>query len=164
MANNRIMAEGQGLFESKWVLALALVVISATSVTAQSPSPVVRQPLPKAIYAPTPVYRPEWAKQGLAGKGVVLVTIDPQTGKVTNARMLTSTGKQQLDRAALQAYSRWRFQPGGVRQIKIPIEFAAAAGRPQSGSRSMPQPLLIILLLGGLVALVTAMRKRSGQR
>ena len=54
---------------------------------------------------PKPVYRAEWAKQGLTGKGVVLVAIDKQTGMVTGARMLTSTGNQQLDGAALQAYN-----------------------------------------------------------
>src|SRR5689334_3122213 len=69
---------------------------------------------PKAIYTPQPVYRPEWAKQGLTGKGVVLVTVDKQTGKVTGARMLESTGNKLLDGSALQAYSQWRFQPGTV--------------------------------------------------
>ena len=125
------MTEKRVLPDYRWIFALAFVVISAGSVTAQSPTPVVQQSLPKAVYAPTPVYRPEWAKQGLAGKGVVLVTIDPQTGKVTNARMLTTTGKQPLDRAALQAYSRWRFRARGVRQIRMPVEFAAARSRPQ---------------------------------
>src|SRR5438270_9823204 len=103
----------------------ALVCVS--SLHAQSgTSAVTQQPPPRAIYTPKPVYRAEWAKQGLAGKGVVLVTIDKQTGMVTGARMLTSTGNQQLDGAVLQAYSRWRFDPRtvAVSQLKIPIEFA----------------------------------------
>src|SRR5689334_24293074 len=87
----------------------------------QSASPSVS--LPVATYTPQPIYRPEWAKQGLAGKGVVLVTIDPKTGNVAGVKMLQSTGNQQLDGAALQAYSQWRFKPGSVPQVKMPIEF-----------------------------------------
>src|SRR5205823_10881696 len=67
--------------ESALVSVLALVCVS--SLHAQIGTPAVAQQPPKAIYTPKPVYRPEWAKQGLTGKGVVLVTIDQQTGKVT---------------------------------------------------------------------------------
>jgi TonB family protein len=87
---------------------------SLSSLHAQSTTPVGQPPPPRAIYTPKPVYRPEWTKQGLTGKGVVLVTIDKQTGNVTGAGMLTSTGNQQLDGAALQAYSQWRFDPRTV--------------------------------------------------
>ncbi|MFZ0916596.1 MAG: hypothetical protein WAN04_06855 [Candidatus Udaeobacter sp.] len=82
-------------FTCKLALILVSMLISVSSLHAQAGSPVVaQQPPPKAIYTPKPVYRPEWAKQGLAGKGVVLVTIDQQTGKVTGARMLQSTGNK----------------------------------------------------------------------
>jgi TonB family protein len=81
---------------------------------------------PRPIYTPKPAYPAEWAKQGLTGKGVVLVTIDKQTGKVIGAQMLQSTGNKQLDDSALEAYSQWRFDPGtvAVSQLKIPTEFA----------------------------------------
>ena len=105
-----------------------------------------QQPPPKAIYTPKPVYRPEWAKQGLAGKGVVLVTIDQQTGKVTGARMLQSTGNKQLDGAALEAYSQWRFQPGTGSQVKIPIEFASRP-KPPAPKRTASQPAILYPLL-----------------
>jgi TonB family protein len=93
---------------------------SAAYNTANSPP----LPVPTAVFTPRPVYRPDWAKQGLAGKGVVLVTIDQQNGKVSGARMLQSTGNKQLDGAALEAYSQWPFQPGTGSQVKIPFEFA----------------------------------------
>jgi TonB family protein len=105
------------------------------------------------------VYRPEWAKQGLAGKGVALVNIDPRTGKVTGARMLASTGNKQLDGAALEAYSKWRFQPGSVAQVKIPIEFAART-RPQPPTRHLPQPVILVVLLVIAVAAMGMLRKR----
>jgi TonB family protein len=107
------------------------------------------------------VYRPEWAKQGLAGKGVVLVTIDQQTGKVTGARMLQSTGNKQLDGAALEAYSQWRFQPGTGSQVKIPIEFASRP-KPPAAKRTAPQPAILypLLILLGFGVAIMAMRAR----
>ena len=106
------------------LLAVVVTLVSISALHAQSVSPMEQQSPLKAIYTPKPVYRPEWARQGLTGKGVVLVTIDQATGKVTGARMLKSTGNKLLDGAALEAYSQWRFQPGTISQVKIPIEFS----------------------------------------
>jgi hypothetical protein len=61
---------------SPFTLVFLLAFVSICSLHAQVGSPAVRPQPPKAIYTPQPVYRPEWAKQGLAGKGVVLVSID----------------------------------------------------------------------------------------
>ena len=110
----------------RWLIRFLIIsVVSLSSVNAQPATPVQSVALPQAIYSPQPVYRPEWAKQGLAGKGVVLVTIDPRTGMVTGTRMLQSTGSPLLDGAALETYSKWRFKPGSVPQVKMPIEFAS---------------------------------------
>jgi len=141
------------------IYAIAVVFVSVSSLHAQSRNSVGQQPLPKAIYAPTPAYRAEWAKQGLTGKGVVLVNIDTQTGKVTGTRMLTSTGNKQLDGAALEAYSQWRFQPGSVPQVKMPIEFATRV-RPQPVKRTLPQPLILVIVLVIAVAAMGILRKR----
>jgi TonB family protein len=143
-------------------LAIVVSLASVSSLHAQSASPV-RQPLPpRAIYTPKPVYRAEWAKQGLTGKGVVLVNIDKQTGNVTGARMLSSTGNQQLDGAALQAYSQWRFDPRtvAVAQLKIPIEFANRPA-PQPAKRTVPQPVILLILLAIAGAAIAFLRKRN---
>jgi TonB family protein len=146
---------------SSFALVLVLAFVSVCSLQAQIGTPAARQQPPKAIYTPRPVYRPEWAKQGLAGKGVVLVTIDQQTGNVTGARMLQSTGNKQLDGAALEAYSQWRFQPGTGSQVKIPIEFATRP-KPPAAKRTAPQPAILypLLILLGLGVAVIAMRTR----
>ena len=132
----------------------------------EPPPPVAR---PEAVYTPAPVYRPEWARQGLAGKGVVLVTIDKGTGKVTGARMQESTGNQLLDGAALQAYSQWRFKPGSATQLRIPIEFKKAPARPAAppgrpaGPPGRSQPILVyvlMVLLGFGAATLVARRRR----
>ncbi len=136
--------------------------VSLSSVDAQPATPAQSVLLPQAIYSPQPVYRSEWAKQGLTGKGVVLVTIDPKTGMVTGTRMLQSTGNKLLDGAALEAYSKWRFKPGSVPQVKMPIEFAGRP-RPQPSKQVQKQPaiLYVLLILLGFGAAVTVMRKRK---
>ena len=143
-------------------LAIAYYLATFTFVSlvdAQSVAPSA--PLPQAIYSPAPVYRQEWAKQGLAGKGVVLVTIDPKTGKVSGVRMLQSTGSSQLDGAALQAYSQWRFRPGSVTQVKMPITFAnrQAAQTPVRSARPPPASYYLLILFG-LVVFATAFFRR----
>jgi len=148
-------------------LLLALVSMLACTLSLNAQSGTAAGPAaarPKAVYTPAPVYRPEWARQGLAGKGVVLVTIDKQTGKVTGARMLESTGSQVLDGSALQAYSQWRFEPGTVSQLKMPIEFS---NRQRPGmtsawpmqSRSL-YPILILFALGVIIMLMLKRRNR----
>jgi TonB family protein len=141
--------------------ALVVSLAFVSSLHAQSASPVRQPPPPRAIYTPQPVYRAEWAKQRLTGKGVVLVNIDKQTGSVTGARMLTSTGNQQLDGAALQAYSQWRFDPRtvAVSQLKIPIEFANRP-LPQPAKRTLPQPVILLILLVIVGAAMVFFRKR----
>jgi len=142
--------------------AFVITLASVSSLHAQSASPIRQPPAPRAIYTPKPVYRAEWTKQGLTGKGVVLVNIDKQTGNVTGARMLTSTGNQQLDGAALQAYSQWRFDRGtvAVSQLKIPIEFANRPP-PQPAKRTLPRPVILLILLAIAGAGIAFLRKRN---
>ena len=147
----------------KVLISLVVSLVSVSSLHAQSVTPAGQLPPPRAIYTPKPVYRPEWTKQGLTGKGVVLVMIDKQTGMVTGARMLTSTGNQQLDGAVLEAYSQWRFDPRtvAVSQLKIPIEFANRP-KPPTAKRTLSQPAILypLLILIGFAVAVMAMRTR----
>jgi TonB family protein len=143
------------------LLALVFSLVSFSSLHAQSTAPARSEAPLKAIYTPKPIYRAEWARQGLTGKGVVLVTIDKETGKVTGARMLKSTGNKLLDGAALEAYSQWRFRPGTVSQVQIPIEFANRP-KPPTAKRTLPKPAILypLLILIGFAVAVMAMRTR----
>src|SRR5216117_2835645 len=145
----------------KVLISLVVSLVSVSSLHGQSAAPLGQPPPPRAVYTPKPVYRPEWAKQGLTGKGVVLVNIDKQTGNVTGARMLTSTGNQQLDGAALQAYSQWRFEPRtvAVSQLKIPIEFAKRPA-PQPAKRTLPQPVILLIVLAIAGAAIGFLKRR----
>src|SRR5205809_4675293 len=146
----------------KLLISLVVSLVSVSSLHEQSARPTRQPPPPTAIYTPKPLYRTEWTKQGLAGKGVVLVTIDKQTGMVTGARMLTSTGNQQLDGAVLQAYSQWRFDPRtvAVSQLKIPIEFAKRPA-PQPAKRTLPQPVILLIILAIAVAAIGFLRRKK---
>jgi TonB family protein len=153
--------DGFWMLSALWLAPIVLTLVSVSSLHAQSARPAGQPPPPRAIYTPKPVYRPEWTKQGLTGKGVGLGTIDKETGKVTGARMLTSTGNKLLDGAALEAYSQWRFQPGTVSQVKIPIEFANRP-KPPTAKRTLSQPAILypLLILLGFAVAVMAMRTR----
>jgi TonB family protein len=146
-----------------WLLFFILTLVALSSLQAQPASPARPVIAPKAVFTPKPEYRNEWARQGLTGKGVVLITIDKQTGKVTGAQMLQSTGNKQLDGSALETYSRWRFDPRTVTvsQLKIPIEFTNRP-KPQSASRTPLKPAILypLLILLGFAVAVMAMRTR----
>jgi len=139
----------------KVLISFVVSLVSISALHAQPATPLGQPPPPRAVYTPKPVYRPEWAK------GDVLVNIDKQTGNVTGARMLTSTGNQQLDGAALQAYSQWRFDPRTVTvsQLKIPIEFANRPA-PQPAKRTLPQPVILLIVLALVGAAMGILKRR----
>ena len=159
-AAGRVARWPRALRKVLFLFVVTFVFVSALH--AQSTSPSRQPPPPRAIYTPKPVYRPEWAKQGLTGKGVVLINIDKQTGNVTGARMLTSTGNQQLDGAALQAYSQWRFDPRtvAVTQLTIPIDFARPS-KPQPPKRDLSKPVILLILLAIAGAAMGFLRRRN---
>jgi len=76
-----------------------------------------------AVYAPRPTYPFAARLRRLQGYGVALLTIDPATGNVTNAEMAVSTGVKMLDDETISTFRRWRFRPGTVKKVKIPITF-----------------------------------------
>jgi TonB family protein len=76
-----------------------------------------------AIRAPLPEYTYEAKRRNLTGSGTCLVTVDPATGTVTDARMDQSTGSTMLDKLTVQTFKSWRFKPGTVSQVRVPISY-----------------------------------------
>ena len=72
-------------------------------------------------------YMPEYphgAREAhITGSGVVVMEIDTSTGNVVSCHMDPSTGNDELDEAALQAFRQWRFKPGIYTRIKTPVHF-----------------------------------------
>jgi TonB family protein len=76
-----------------------------------------------AITAPLPDYTYEMKRRNLSGSGICVVTVDPATGAVTSANMFQSTGSPLLDKLTTQTFKSWRFKPGTVSQVRIPISY-----------------------------------------
>jgi TonB family protein len=51
------------------------------------------------------------------------VTVDAATGTVSEARMFQSTGSPILDKLTIQTFKSWRFKPGTVSQLRVPISY-----------------------------------------
>jgi TonB family protein len=76
-----------------------------------------------AIKAPLPKYPYEAKRRDLTGSGTCVLTVDSATGKVVDATMTQSTGSRFLDRFTVQTFKEWRFKPGTVSQLRIPISY-----------------------------------------
>jgi periplasmic protein TonB len=76
-----------------------------------------------ALSAPLPEYPYEAKRANATGNGVCLMTVDTESGKVTDAMMTESTGNAVLDKVTTETFKRWRFRPGTVSQVRVPITY-----------------------------------------
>ena len=76
-----------------------------------------------AIASPRPPYPYEARAKRITGSGVIVVNVDAGSGSVTDASVAQSTGSSILDDAAASTFRRWRFRPGTVSKVRIPITF-----------------------------------------
>ena len=83
----------------------------------------IKEAIAWATYAPRPQYPYAARSKHVTGSGVVVTRVNPDTGRVTSAKLVRSTGSRILDNAALSAFGQWRFRPKTVRAVRIPIVF-----------------------------------------
>ena len=76
-----------------------------------------------AISSPRPPYPYEARSKRITGSGVIVVNVDAASGSVSDASVAQSTGSSILDDAAASTFRRWRFRPGTVSKVRIPITF-----------------------------------------
>ena len=76
-----------------------------------------------AVSAPLPEYPYQAKHANITGSGVCAMIIDAASGKVTNAMMAQSTGNAILDKVTTETFRRWRFKPGSVSQVRVPITY-----------------------------------------
>jgi TonB family protein len=81
-----------------------------------------------AVRAPLPVYPYKAKHDHIAGDGVCVMTVNTASGKVTDATMEQSTGNAILDKATTNAFRKWRFKPGTVSTVRVPITYGWAEG------------------------------------
>jgi TonB family protein len=82
-----------------------------------------------ATYAPRPQYPYEARSRHITGRGVCVVEVDAESGSVTSASMASGIGNPTLDKAALRAFRQWRFKPGSVSKVRIPITFTTTGAQ-----------------------------------
>lgn len=86
------------------------------------------QPRPIPGQTPAPDYPARALMRGEGGTALVIAHIGPD-GVPTSTEIAQSSGSRELDRAAMQAVRRWRFEPareGGrptVGRVAVPIDF-----------------------------------------
>ncbi len=77
-----------------------------------------------ATFTPLPRYPARERSDSVTGIGVCILSVDPASGRVSAASMEQSTGDSTLDKSAVNAFRKWRFKPGTVSKVRIPIEFS----------------------------------------
>jgi len=75
-----------------------------------------------------PKYPPAAARAGITGTVILIIDVDAN-GNVTNVSVEKSSRNRDLDRAAMDAARKWRFNPGmsdGQRsagRVRVPVDF-----------------------------------------
>ncbi len=57
-------------------------------------------------------------------------SLSTSAGKVTEVKILHSTGQRRFDEGAVDAFLRWRAKPGLVREVDMPLTFAMLGKKP----------------------------------
>jgi protein TonB len=76
-----------------------------------------------ATFTPLPKYPARERSESVTGIGVCILSVDPASGRVSAASIEQSTGDSTLDKSAVNAFRKWRFKPGTVSKVRIPIQF-----------------------------------------
>src|ERR1043166_9358903 len=111
--------------------ALVILALSATIALAAENFKTIdeKEAVALAVNAPRPNYPYEARARHLQGSGIAILTVDPATGNVTNVVMRASTGVPSLDDAAISTFRHWRFKPGVVTKVRVPINFVLSSLR-----------------------------------
>lgn len=61
--------------------------------------------------------------QSLTTQGIYRLKINPQTGAVDEVGIMHRSGVKRYDAAAVMAFFQWKFKPGAIRQLDVPVVF-----------------------------------------
>ncbi len=74
-------------------------------------------------YAPAPVYPYAMYRYGVHASGRYQITVDSETGRVTNVKVLATSRVLSLDQSCLATFRRWRFVPHTVKTLTVNFSF-----------------------------------------
>ena len=80
-----------------------------------------------AVSTRMPQYPYEAKRAHITGSGICVMTVNTFSGNVTGAVMEQSTGNGILDKVTTDAFRKWRFKPGTLSQIRVPISYEITA-------------------------------------
>ncbi len=106
----------------KRVLVILILAFPARTSLADSIAAPRREYL---LSAPRPEYPYDARRRNLQGSGMFILRVRAD-GTVSRVDVEDSTGSPLLDQTAIAAYSKWRFKPGGVKAVRVPIHFTMA--------------------------------------
>jgi TonB family protein len=75
-----------------------------------------------ATYGPRPDYPLSARSRHLQGRGIFILYVRPD-GTVASVEVAKSTGHAELDESGVAAFRKWRFRPGTVKKVNIPLAF-----------------------------------------
>lgn len=81
-----------------------------------------------AISTPQPDYPLAARQNRIQGSGIFRLVLT-KDGRVDSIQVIKSTGSKLLDDAAEKALRLWRFKPGVMQDVRIPINFALGGSR-----------------------------------
>jgi hypothetical protein len=75
------------------------------------------------LHAPEPEYPLALERQTVRDQGVYRLKINQQTGGVDEVGVLTRCYDRRLDGASVMAFFQWKFKPGALKQMDIPVVY-----------------------------------------
>ena len=108
--------------------------VKRTIVQAKAPEQEPPEPVPAIVLtlsalkavatsAPLPDYPYQAKRSHVTGSGICTLVVDTANGRVMSSTMAQSTGSQLLDKVTTQTFARWRFKPGTISQVQVPITY-----------------------------------------
>jgi len=74
-----------------------------------------------ALETPFAEYPADAMRRGIVGTGIYELRIDPKTGRVKGIVVIAAAGNPMLDQASMRALLKWRFKPGTVVTVRLPL-------------------------------------------
>ena|ERR1700736_2813826 len=108
------------------ILKRALIILGVLSLVSANVN--AEAGAPGAVYAPKPQYPLAARERGLRGSGIFVCNLRPD-GTVASVAVVKTTGYDILDQAAISAFQKWRFKPGGSKSVEIPVKFQMVGAR-----------------------------------
>lgn len=99
------------------------VLIPIQFSTPNETSNQLREARKNAIFAPTPSYPTAARFEDMQRWGVYQFIIDYETGRVTDVKVLQTTGSGKLDDPIVATFRKWLFYPHTVRTVTVRFGF-----------------------------------------